>query len=55
MHIVSKFQFFIRIFTVVKLKNKNQNLKKPGERGRVFSHFFKVTYLSELISYKLQF
>ena len=46
MHIVSKFQFFIHIFTVVNLENKNQNFKK-GENGRVFSDFFKVTYLNE--------
>ena len=38
MHIVSKFQFFIHIFTVEKTQ-------KYG--------LFKVTYFSELISYKL--
>ena len=48
MHIVSKFKKIIRIFTVVKLK-----IKKNGKRGRVFSDFFKVTHLNELISYKL--
>ena len=49
MHIVTKFQIFIHIFTAVKLKNKNQHLKK----GACFSDFFKVTYLNEVISYKL--
>ena len=48
MHIVSNFQSFIRIFTVVKLKNTNQHFKKRGKGGV----FFKVTYLNELISYK---
>ena len=38
MHIVSKFQIFIRIVTVVNRKSKNQNLKN-GEKGRVFSDF----------------
>ena len=46
MHIVSKFQIFIHIFTVVNRKSKNQNLKN-GKKGRVFSDFFKVTYLNE--------
>ena len=36
MHIVSKFKIFIHIFTVVKLKNKNQNLEN-GKKGRDFS------------------
>ena len=49
MHIVQKFQFCIPFSSVVKLKNKN----KKGKRRRVFSDFFKVTYLNELISYKL--
>ena len=31
MHIVPKFQIFIHIFTVVKLKSKNQNFKN-GEK-----------------------
>ena len=53
MHIISKFQFFIHNFTAVKLKNENQNWKKTGQRRRVFSDFFKVTNLNELISYKL--
>ena len=35
MYIVSKFQIFIHIFTVVKPKNKNQNLKN-GEKGACF-------------------
>ena len=38
MHIVSKFQIFIQIFTVVKPKNKNQNLKN-GEKGALINCF----------------
>ena len=37
---------------MVKPKNKNQNVKNGG-KGACFSDFFKVTYLNELISYKL--
>ena len=40
MHIVSKFQFFIHISIVVKLKNKIQNFKrgeKKGEKEPVFA------------------
>ena len=32
MHTVSKFQFFIHISIVVKLKNKIQNFKKGGKK-----------------------
>ena len=39
MHIVSKFQIFILIFTVVKLKNKNRNLKN-GENTYLLIYFF---------------
>ena len=42
MHIVSKFQFFIHISIVVKLKNKIQNVKRGGKKGekeRVFATF----------------
>ena len=35
MHFVSKFQFFIHIFTMLKLKNKNQNFKN-GEKWAFF-------------------
>ena len=34
MHIVSKFQFYIHISMVVKLKNKIQNFKKGGKKGK---------------------
>ena len=37
MHIVCKFQFSIRIFTVAKLENKNRNLKKGGVLLATFS------------------
>ena len=49
MHIDSKFQIFIHIFTVVKLENKTPAFKKLG----LFCNFFKVKYLNELITYKL--
>ena len=53
MHIVSKFQSFIHTFTVEKLKIKTKIKKKNREKGRVFSDFFKVTFLNEWTSYKL--
>ena len=52
MHIVSKFQFFIHVFAMVKLKKKNHKLERGGENG-CFCNFFKVQYLRELLSYKL--
>ena len=55
MHIVLKFQFFILIFTVVKLKNENQNFKRgEGNKERVFCNFFNVAYLDQLMRYKFQ-
>ena len=33
MHIVSKFQYLIHIFSVVKHKNKNPKLKKNRKKG----------------------
>ena len=52
MHIVSKFQFFIHIFTMVKLTNKTPTFKKNGRKRAFFCNFFKV-HLNELISSKL--
>ena len=46
MLMVFKFQIFIHIFSVVNRKSKNKNFKN-GEKGRVFSDFFKVTYINE--------
>ena len=48
MHTVSKFQFFIHIFTVVKPKNKNQNFKN-GEKGACFKRLFQSN-ISSLIN-----
>ena len=50
-HVISEFQVFIRIFTTIKLKNKNANWKKNGEKGRVLWLF--QSSLSQLIN-KLQ-
>ena len=45
MHIVSKFQFFIHIFAMVKLKKKTDQKfergKKNGKKWRVFATFSK--------------
>ena len=43
MYIVSKFQFFIRISAMVKLKKKNQKFERggDGEKWRVFATFSK--------------
>ena len=42
MHTASKFQFFIHIFIVVKLKNKIQNVKRGEKWGEksVFSQYY---------------
>ena len=37
MHIVSKFQFFIHISIVVKLKNKIPNFKRGAKKGKSVS------------------
>ena len=52
MHIVSKFQFFIHIFAMVKLKKKNQKFERGEKREKMacFCNFFKVQYLRELLS-----
>ena len=39
MHIVSKFQCFIHIFTIEKLENKIPTFK-GGKNGRVYATFF---------------
>ena len=41
MHVVSKFQFFIHIFAMVKLKKKNQKFEGGGDgkKWRVFATF----------------
>jgi len=46
MHIVSKFQFFIHISNVVKLKNKIQNFKRGEKREKraCFCNFFNVGF-----------
>ena len=56
MHIVSKFQFFMHIFSMVKLKKNESKVWKGGKkRGKMasFCHFFKMQYLRKLLSYKL--
>ena len=52
MHIFSKFQFFIHIFAMVKLKKTNPKFERGGggrEKMASFCNFFKMQYLREVI------
>ena len=55
MHIVSKFQFFIHIFAMVKLKKTNQELERGEKRGKwaCFCNFFKVQFCLYVCLYLL--
>ena len=53
MHIVSKFQFFIHIFTIENLKIRSQHFK-GRQKWACLCNLFQLIYISELTSYKLR-